>query len=208
LDDYGREFFEPFLAKARELTMTEEYDMENKGCLTLIKLMRWVDELKKDGRDSEIGMSICQSYKTIMKSMSDLKLSEGWVVQHKSPCARDLLETLCHANDDMLMHEGFWVVQDTSFAMNIKNPSNINLKRLLWNSSKCYMKFDVKPFGASFKPSYEVDYDTKLHDVIVYSFMVERDIEDLRVRFVECESSSIAFREALFYHVNLHGHRV
>ena len=50
-------------------------------------------------------------------------------------------------------------------------------------------------------PSEEVDYNTNLHDFIVYSLMVEITIKDLRVRFLEPESSSSIYYEALCYHV-------
>jgi hypothetical protein len=201
LDDHGREFFQPFLAEATELTMTGEYGTQNEGCLALIKLMHWIDELREDGCNSPIGTSICQSYKAIMKSISDPKLSEDWVVKHKLPCVHDLLERLRHADESMLTYEEFWVVKDTSFTGNIQNRSNINLKRLLWKSSKCFMKFDIQPSGASFISSQEVDYNTNLYDFIVYSVMVEKTIEDLRVRFFEPGSSSSVFYETLFYYV-------
>jgi len=141
--------------------------------------VHWIDELQKDGCNSLIGTSICQSYKAIMKGISDSKQSKIRVVKHKLPCAHDLLERLRHADENMLTHEGFWIVEDTSFTRNIKNRSNINLKCLLWKSSKCFMKFDIQPFRASFTPSQEVDFNTNLYDFIVYSFMVERAIEDL-----------------------------
>jgi len=115
--------------------------------------------------------------------------------------ARDLFETLCDVNDEILMYKGFWVVEDTSFVGNIKNHSNMNLECLLRKSSKCYLKFDVQSFEASFLASEEVNYDTNLYDFIVYSLMVERSIEDLRVRFVEGGSSLYVFHEALFYYM-------
>lgn len=89
-----------------------------------------------------------------------------------------------------------------SFAGSINNCNNNNLQHFLFKSLECYMKFDIHTFGASFEHSKEVNYDTNLKDFIIYSLMMEKAIEDVRIEFIGIESNSLAFCEALFYHVS------
>jgi len=55
-------FLTPFLVEAKELFMTGEYDIENEGCMPLVKFMHWIDELNEDNHDSDISIDICQFY--------------------------------------------------------------------------------------------------------------------------------------------------
>ena len=69
--------------------------------------MYWIVELREDGCNSEIGINICLFYEAIIKSISDLKLFEVYVVRHKLLYVCDLFETLGYVDENILMHEGF-----------------------------------------------------------------------------------------------------
>jgi hypothetical protein len=72
------------------------------------------------------------------------------MVKHKLLYAKDLLETLKNANDNLLVDNWFWIIQNMRFAKSINNHNNNNLQQLLLKDAMYYMKFDIHSFGASF----------------------------------------------------------
>lgn len=109
------------------------------------------------------------------------------------------------ANKEVLITDGFWIVQDNRKSGSIST-RHANLSRLLERSEDCRMKFETSHFGTSLSAANALSYArgpvSNLHDFIVKSMALEMAIDDVMMAFIGGGGEINVFREALYYNIS------
>jgi hypothetical protein len=211
LDDNAASLLQPFQDEAEKWVVASGcdikssiHDTEDVGGQSLLSLLLELRKLKGMGTRSKVRGSICDSYCSILNATKDMEASTLWLLKHNVSSAGELLEILRASNDDVLITDGFWIVQDDRKSGSISN-RHTNLSRLLDRAKDCRMRFETSMFGVSVTAPTAAGYGrgpiSNLHDFIVLCAAVERTIAVVMELFIGSDGDIVVFQEALSYNI-------